>query len=584
MLWFVNYVYMHIESVPNRNSPPCILLRESYRENGKVRKRTIANLTNWPEELVENFRKLIKGGTAVDSVEDAFDIQQSLPHGHVAAVFGTLRRLGLDKMIDSKPSAMRNLVVAMITARIIDPDSKLATARGLDADTSFSSLCEMLDLETVSADALYEAMDWLGAKQKKIEKKLARRHLAEGSLVLYDITSTYFEGHTCPLAEYGHSRDGKKDKLQIVFGLLCNSEGCPVAVEVFEGNTGDPSTLKSQINKLRDRFGLKQVVLVGDRGMITEARLEQDVQEETGFDWITALRAPRIKEMVSSGVLQLGLFDQQDLAEVNHPDYPGERLIVCRNPILADERARKRQELLAATERELEKIVQATSREKRPLKGRDKIGIRVGRVLNRFKMAKHFHIEIGEDSFSYSRNQQSIADEEALDGFYVIRTNVSQEDFSSEEVVGAYKQLSTVERAFRSFKTVDLKVRPIYHRLESRVRSHIFLCMLAYYVEWHMRQDLAPMLFEDHLPQAGKETRTSIVAPAQRSAAADRKARRKHTDDFLPVHSFRSLLKDLGTLTRNLVTPRLPGAVPFFKMSTPTEVQQRALDLLRVKL
>ena len=575
---------MYIESVPNRNSPPCILLRESYREFGKTKKRTIANLSKLPKQLVAQLDALLRGGVLVDSFEKSLDIVRSLPHGHIAAVLGSVRRIGLDRILNSRPSREKTLVIAMIVARIINPASKLATARGLDTDTSFDSLSQTLEIDSVSADDLYAAMDWLLERQEHIEKKLARRHLVNGSLVLYDVTSTYFEGRSCPLAQYGHSRDGKKDKLQIVFGLLCNAEGCPVAVEVFEGNTADPATLRNQVEKLRHRFNLKRIILVGDRGLITEARLTHDIKPLEGLDWITALRAPQIQDLVKGGRLQLSLFDQRDLAEIKHPDFPGERLIVCRNPLLAGERTRKRNELLAATERELDKIVAATSRSVRPLRGKEKIGLRVGQVLGRFKMAKHFILDIQENGFSYTRNACGISEEAALDGFYVIRTSVPAAELSSEAAVAAYKQLSTVERAFRSYKSVDLKVRPIHHRLAPRVRAHVFLCMLAYYVEWHMRKALAPILFDDHDPQEGKNARLSIVAPAQRSPAAKRKARLKRTDDYFPVHSFRTLLKDLGTLTINRVQPKMPKAEPFDKFTTPTPVQQRALNLLGVKL
>ena len=575
---------MYIESVPNRNSPPCILLRESYREFGKTKKRTIANLSKLPKQLVAQLDALLRGGVLVDSFEKSLDIVRSLPHGHIAAVLGSVRRIGLDRILNSRPSREKTLVIAMIVARIINPASKLATARGLDTDTSFDSLSQTLEIDSVSADDLYAAMDWLLERQEHIEKKLARRHLVNGSLVLYDVTSTYFEGRSCPLAQYGHSRDGKKDKLQIVFGLLCNAEGCPVAVEVFEGNTADPATLRNQVEKLRHRFNLKRIILVGDRGLITEARLTHDIKPLEGLDWITALRAPQIQDLVKGGRLQLSLFDQRDLAEIKHPDFPGERLIVCRNPLLAGERTRKRNELLAATERELDKIVAATSRSVRPLRGKEKIGLRVGQVLGRFKMGKHFILDIQENGFSYTRNACGISEEAALDGFYVIRTSVPPAELSSEAAVAAYKQLSTVERAFRSYKSVDLKVRPIHHRLAPRVRAHVFLCMLAYYVEWHMRKALAPILFDDHDPQEGKNARLSIVAPAQRSPAAKRKARLKRTDDYFPVHSFRTLLKDLGTLTINRVQPKMPKAEPFDKFTTPTPVQQRALNLLGVKL
>jgi transposase len=427
-------------------------------------------------------------------------------------------------------------------------------------------------------------MDWLLPQQARIEQVLAKRHLAEESLVLYDLTSTYFEGRHCPLAKLGHSRDDKKGKLQVVFGLMTNGEGCPVAVEVYAGNTSDPKTVSDQVTKLRQRFGLQRVILVGDRGMITSARIRENLQPAPGIEWITALRAPAIKKLASDGVLQLSLFDNRDLAEITHPDFPGERLIACFNPLLAEERARKRPELLTATEKELEKIAVATRRKKRPLRGKQNIGLRVGKVLNRYKMGKHFQIEIQEDSFSDQRRQANIEKEKSLDGIYVIRTNVSPEVFSSEQAVRNYKSLSGVERAFRSLKTVDLHVRPIHHREPDRVRAHIFLCMLAYYVEWHMRQDLAPLLFDDDDKAAAEQARTSVVAPAQRSGSAQQKASSRRTPDDLPVHSFQTLLSDLATIVANRVQPK-DAAIPAFDIiTTPTALQQHALDLLRVSI
>jgi transposase len=574
---------MHIERVPNRNSPPAVLLRQSYREGGKVRKRTLANLSKLPPEAVEGLKILLKGGTAIDKLEDAFEITRSRPHGHVAAVLGVLRKLELEQLIDSAPNRERDLVVAMIVARIIDPSSKLATAKGLNPETCVSTLGELLGVASADSDELYAAMDWLLERQAEIETALARRHLEEGTLVLYDVSSTYFEGQTCPLAQFGYSRDRKKGKLQIVFGLLCNPQGIPVAVEVFEGNTGDPSTLAAQIEKVRHRFGLKRVVFVGDRGLITQARIDEELKTIEGLDWITALRAPQIRQLVEQEYLQLSLFDQQDLAEIQSPDYPGERLIACRNPMLAAERTRKREQLLQATEQELDKVVAATNREKRPLKRAANIGLRVGKVLNHFKMAKHFHLEITDNSFRYQRNEESIAQEAALDGLYVIRTSVSDELFDAADTVRAYKSLSTVERAFRSYKTMDLKVRPICHRLEGRVRAHIFLCMLAYYVEWHLRHALAPMLFDDEHKAIAEALRNSVVAPAPRSQSAKNKVQKKRTVTDFPVHSFQSLLKDLATIVKNRVQAKLPGTpVTFDKITCPTPLQQKAFDLLGV--
>lgn len=575
---------MYIEIVPNRNSPPALLLREGWREGKKVRKRTLANLTKWPAGLVEGLRLLLRGGTAVPKFDEAFEVVRSRPHGHVAAVLGTLRRVALERLIAPQPSPQRSLVVAMVVARILDPRSKLATARGLGEETRWSTLGELLEAPSADEEALYAAMDWLVPRQPEIEAKLAKRHLEEGALVLYDVSSTYLEGHTCPLAHWGHSRDGKRDKLQIVFGLLCNREGCPVAVEVFKGNTGDPMTLASQLHKLKERFGLSRVVLVGDRGMITEARIREELKPVQGLDWVTALRAPTIRQLVEAGEIQLSLFDERDRAEIQSSEYPDERLIVCRNPFLAEERAQTREALLQATEHELDKIVAATGRTKRRLKGQDRIGLRVGKVLNRFKVGKHFILTITEESFSYQRDAVRIAEEAALDGIYVIRTSVSKEELDTEEIVRAYKELTGVERAFRSYKTVDLKVRPIYHYLANRVRAHVFLCMLAYYIEWHMRKALAPLLFDDHDKASGQALRGSVVAPAEPSPKAQRKAQTKRTEEGLPVHSFQTLLADLATIIKNRIQPKIPGVEAFDQVTRPTPLQQQALDLLRVRL
>jgi len=575
---------MYVAVVPNRNSPPAILLRESFRENGKVHNRTIANLSDWPPAKVEALRQVLKGATLAPASADAFQILRSQPHGHVAAVVGSLRKTGLERLISADSSRQRDLIVAMIAARIVDPSSKLATARALDTDTLSNSLGELLDLQKVQDDDLYRAMDWLLERQTDIENALAKRHFAEGGLVLYDLTSTYFEGRHCRLAHLGHSRDDKSGKPQIVFGLLTNAEGCPVAVEVFEGNTADPKTVPAQVKKLRERFGLKQVVFVGDRGMITSARIREDLADDQGLNWITALRATSIQKLAADGGLQPSLFDTTDLAEITHPAYPGERLVACFNPVLSAQRARKRDELLLATEKELEKIAAATRRTMRPLRGKHVIGLRVGRVLGRFKMGKHYQIQIDEDGFHYERKPDSIEREKKLDGIYVIRTNVKAAAMSSPDVVRSYKQLSHVERAFRSLKTVDLKVRPIHHRLEDRVRAHVFLCMLAYYVEWHMRRKLAPLLFEDHDKKAATLRRESVVKPALRSEAAERKAATKHDDDGLPVHSFRSLLSDLATLTINRIQTGNASLPAFNKLTNPTPLQKKAFSLLGIRL
>jgi len=577
---------MYVTTVPNRKSPPAILLRESYRQDGKVKSRTLANLTHLPSQQIAALRSALAGDPSAPAtpLPDAFRISRSLPHGHVAAVLGCLRNLELDSILDPAPGRQRDLVIAMIVARIIEPTSKLATARGLHCDTLHHSLGEMLHLDSADETELYQAMDWLLPQQSRIEQALAKRQLSQGGLVLYDLTSTYFEGRHCPLAKLGHSRDDKSGKLQIVFGLLTNAAGCPVAVEVFTGNTSDPKTVAAQVNKLRQQFGLSDMVLIGDRGMITSARIREDLPASHGIQWISALRATQIQKLATGGQLQLSLFDETDLVEIAHPDFPGERLIVCFNPLLAEERARKRPELLAATEKQLEKIAAATQRRKRPLRGKQNIGLRAGKILNRYKMGKHFQLRIEEDSFHYQRKTANIEREENLDGIYVIRTSVKKEVLSSQQVVASYKSLSGVERAFRSLKTVDLQVRPIHHRLPERVRAHILLCMLAYYVEWHMRQLLAPILFDDDDRAQAQAVRASIVAPAQRSASAKLKALTKQTADGLKVHSFQTLLGDLATIVKNRIQPTDKNFVGFDMLTEPTVIQQRALDLLGVTL
>ena len=518
-------------------------------------------------------------------IEQAFDILRSLPHGHVAATLGTVHKLGLDRLIATQPSPERDRVLALMVARVLAPGSKLATARGLAQETARDSLAETLGLDDNNEDDLYAAMDWLLERQGAIEGRLAKRHLGEGSLVLDDVTSSYVEGRCCPLAKHGYSRDGKRGKLQIVFGLLCNREGCPVAVEVFEGNTADPATLSTQIDKLRRRFALSRVVLVGDRGMPTTARIREEVQP-AGLDWISALRAPAIRRLAEDGALQPSLFDQRHLAEITSEDYPAERLIVCRNPLLAKERARKREALLQATERELDRIVAATTREKRRLTDPSRIQQRLGKVLGQYKVGKHFETAVSDDGvLTYGRLAAAIAQEAALDGFYVIRTNLPPAVLNTQETVGAYKGLSVVERAFRSYKTVDPKVRPIFHYAAHRVRAHVFLCMLAYYVEWHMRQRLKPLLFDDDDPQAAEALRASVVAPAQVSPSAKNKAARKITAAGWPVHSFRSLLNDLATIAKNrVVTSQLANPQPFDIITRPTAIQAETFKLLGVRL
>ena len=571
---------MYIETVPNRNSPPCVLLRESFRHDGKVKHRTLANLTDWPGHILQGLKLLLKGHQPSATLNsESFRITRSLPHGHVEAVLLTMRKLGLERLLGSKSSPQRNIVLAMIAARIIDPGSKLATARCLDCESLSSTLAGECHLEgKIHENELYAAMDWLFCRQQRIEKALAKRHLQEGSLVLYDLTSSYMEGKCCPLSALGHNRDGKKGKLQIEYGLLCNQEGCPVAVEVFEGNRADPMTLGCQIQKLRHRFDLKRVVLVGDRGMITQARIDQELRPIEGLQWISALRSSQIAQLIEEGTLAASLFDERNLAEIRSRDYPGERLVACRNPFLAEHRRSKRVELLAATEAQLKKIAEATVRAHRPLRGKDRIGLRVGRVIDRYKMAKHFILEIEEASFRWSRDEEKIAAEAALDGIYVVRSCVEASAMSASVLVERYKELTAVEQAFRSLKTVDLKVRPVHHRLEERVRTHVFVCMLAYYVEWHMRAALAPMLFDDDSP---REPREDVVAPKKPSPSAARKARTKKTADGMPVHSFQTLLADLATIVRNTIAPNLQGAPCWQQKTEPTAIQRRALDLLQ---
>jgi hypothetical protein len=577
---------MYVTVVPNRSSPPAVLLRESFREGAKVRTRTLANLTHWPDAKVEALKRVLRGETLVTPT-DRFEIERALPHGHVAAVLGTVRAVGLDRLLPRRPERLAKLALALIVARVVEPATKLATARQLSEATASHSLGALLGLGVVDEDELYRALDLLGQAQAGIERALARRHLKNGCLVLYDLTSSYLEGRCCELAQRGYSRDGRPEKPQIVFGLLCAADGCPVAIEVFAGNTADPRTLSAQIDKLKKRFGLKRVVLVGDCGMITQARIESDLKP-AGLDWITALRAPAIQALAGeNGPLQLSLFDEKDMAEITSPDFEGERLIVCRNPALAEERRRKREDLLAATEKDLARIQAAVERRRNPLNGKDAIALKAGAVLGRRKVAKHFTLTVTDAAFSFARDQARIGAEAALDGFYVLRTSAPAAHLDATASVLAYKSLAQVEHAFRCLKSEDLEVRPVHHRLAGRVRAHVFLCMLAYYVQWHMHQKLAPLLFQDHDRPAA---RTSAVAKADVSPAAKAKASSRTTADGLPVHSFRSLLADLATLTRNTV--RLASGAPFGHGDTlpmtmlvrPTPLQQRAFDLLAVAL
>ena len=568
---------MYVARVPNRGSPPAILLRESYRQGGKVKNRTLANLSHWPEPKVDALAQTLKGLPPKLDLSQAFEITRSLPHGHVAAVLGTARRLGVEELIDATPSRTRDLVTAMLVAQVIDPGSKLAVARGLRAETATSSLGQLLGVASCDEDDLYAAMDWVLERKEVIENALAARHLVNGTLVLYDVSSAAFEGRTCPLGAIGHPRDGVKGRLQIVYGLLCSPAGIPIAIEVFEGNTADPNTLAAQITKIKTRFGLSRVCLVGDRGMLTHARIRDEVRPGQ-LDWISALRAPQIKALVEEGALQLSLFDTQDLFEISSPEFPGERLVCCHNPALAEKRARKRQDLLAATEKELTPIAAATGRAKRALRGKDKIALRVGKLINHYKMAKHFTLTITDESFTFTRNTEAIAAEAALDGIYVLRTSLPEHTLGRDDVVLRYKNLADVERFFRTLNS-ELDVRPIRHRLADRVRAHMFLRMLSYYISWHMKAALAPILFVDNDKPAAAAKRANPVAAAQRSDQALTKAARKRTPEDTPVHSFTSLLTDLATLCANQIQPA--DDMPAFTMPTsPTPLQRRAFELL----
>jgi len=554
------------------------------------------NLSDWPHERIAGFKALLKGGTVIPKDQDAITIIRSLPHGHVDAALGTARKIGLDRLLGPKPAPAeaggnrcRDLILALVVGRILDPGSKLAAARALSPDTATSSLGEQLALGVVDEDELYSALDWLAVRQPAIEAALAKRHFTGGTLVLYDVSSSYLEGRCCPLAQFGYSRDDKPRKRQIVYGLLCAPDGCPVAIEVFAGSTADPATLTSQVTKLKERFALDHVVLVGDRGMITQARISEDIKA-AGLDWITALRAPAIKALLDGGALQMSLFDDRDMAGITSPEFPGERLIVCRNRALAPtgqarglkahERARKRGDLLAATERDLARIAAAVARKRQPLRGKAEIGLEIGAVLDKHKMAKHFALDITDTRFSFARKTDEITVEAALDGLYVVRTSLPAATLDDTATVRSYKSLSLVERAFRCIKTVDLQIRPIYHWLADRVRAHVFVCMLAYYLEWHMRQRLAPMLYDDTDKHAAEAQRSSVVAKAERSPAAVTKQTTGRTDDGLPVHSFRTLLADLATLTRNTLVTAIAPEQPFTLTARPTPLQQKARDLL----
>ena len=571
---------MYIEAVANRNSPPAVLLRESYRDAGKVCKRTLANLSSLPGDVIEGLKVLLRGGVAVPSAEAVFSVERSLPHGHVAAVLGAARGSGSAAWFGSAPKELQPVLQAMLVARVLEPASKLATHRMLHDDTATSSLGRVLGVGRCSADDLYRALDWLHEAQPAIERRLARQHLVGSTLVLYDLTSTWLTGRCCVLAARGHSRDGKRDDPQIVFGLVCTAEGCPITVEVFKGNTADPATVAAQVSKLKERFGIERIAWVGDRGMLTSARIEQ-VLKPQGMDWVSSLRAPQIAQLAAEhGPFQPTLFDERNLIEMTSEHFPGERLVVCRNPALAEERARKRLELLAATEADLAKITAATQRTRNPLRGEQPIALRVGRVIERFHMAKHLELTITDTAFAWRRKDEAISAEAALDGLYVIRTSLSKAQLDGPAAVAAYKSLANVERAFRSMKTVNLNVRPVFHYSEQRVRAHVFLCMLAYYVGWHMRARLKPMLFDDEHLEEASASRASPVVKAVRSEHAKAKDASKLADDGLPLHSFKTLLKDLGTLTYNITHTTLNPEAKIVITTRPTPLQAKAFKLL----
>jgi transposase len=566
---------MYIETVPNRNSPPAILLREGWREGKKTRKRTLANISHWPKEKIESLRRLLRDEPLV-SAEDLFSIERTVAHGHVEAILGMMRKLDLDAMIWSKRCRERDLVMAMIAERLIHRCSKLAMTRQWHTTT----LAEELSVQDANEDDLYAAMDWLLERKERIEKKMAARHLAEGSLVLYDVTSSYYEGRTCPLARFGHDRDGQKGRPIIVYGVLTDGEGCPVAMEIYPGNTADPTTVADQVEKLRKRFDLTRVVMVGDRGMLTQPQINK-LKEHPALGWITALTSVAIRRLVQKGVLQLSLFDEKNLAEIKSPDYPGERLMVCYNPLLAQERARKRRELLDGTDKDLTKIAKEVARRTKKPMTESEIGLKVGKVLGRYKMGKHYTYTIASGSFQWARREGEIEQESKLDGIYVIRTSEPKERLSAEDTVRSYKSLSQVERAFRCLKGVfDLLVRPIRHRTETRVPAHLFLCLLAYYVEWHMRKALAPILFEDEELQEDRKRRDPIL-PAKPSASVKQKKATHQTTDGLAVHSFDTLMADLASRCRVTYKLKSPdSSQTFTQVPEPSPLQTRAYQLL----
>ena len=555
-------------------------LRRTFREGGQVKHETLGNLSDLPRDLIALMKQRLAQNEPLSGVGEKISIVRSLPHGNVNAVLTMMRSIGMESLLASRPCRERDLVIAMIADRVISPGSKLSCSRGMNDETAQNTLAEELGLDDVNVHELYGAMDWLLERQNRIENKLAKKHLKGGSLVLFDVSSSYYSGKKSSLREYGYSRDHRADRPQIVYGLLCDAEGRPISIEVLPGNTADPNAFSNLVKRVRERFGIERVIFVGDRGMITSKRIDDDLRTTQGLDWISALRTEGIRSLVDAGKVARSLFDEKDLAEISAEEiFPGERLVVCRNPILADERARKRDELLKATEKDLDVIVRATQRARNPLRGKEQIGLRVGRVIGQRKMEKHFELTITETSFSYARREEKIQAEAALDGLYVIRSSVPKESMTADELVSTYKNLSKVERAFRSMKSMDLHVRPIYHFNDDRIRAHVFLCMLAYYVEWHLRDRLRELLFDDDDREAAQKSRRSVVAPAKRSKSAREKDATLRTASGLPVQSFQDLLKDLSTLNRNTVRLESSGA-EFKQLTEATALQRRVYELL----
>ena len=574
---------VHIAEIKNtRNGVTytSVYLRRTFREDGQVKHETLGNLSDLPRDLIALMKQRLAQNEPLSGVGEKISIVRSLPHGNVNAVLTMMRSVGMESLLASRPCRERDLVIAMIADRVISPGSKLSCSRGMSDETAQNTLAEELGLDDVNVHELYGAMDWLLERQNRIENKLAKKHLKGGSLVLFDVSSSYYSGKKSSLREYGYSRDHRADRPQIVYGLLCDAEGRPISIEVLPGNTADPNAFSNLVKRVRERFGIERVIFVGDRGMITSKRIDDDLRTTQGLDWISALRTEGIRSLVDAGKVARSLFDEKDLAEISAEEiFPGERLVVCRNPILADERARKRDELLKATEKDLDVIVRATQRARNPLRGKEQIGLRVGRVIGQRKMEKHFELTITETSFSYARREEKIQAEAALDGLYVIRSSVPKESMTADELVSTCKNLSKVERAFRSMKSVDLHVRPIYHFNDDRIRAHVFLCMLAYYVEWHLRDRLRELLFDDDDREAAQKSRRSVVAPARRSKSAREKDATLRTASGLPVQSFQDLLKDLSTLNRNTVRLESSGA-EFKQLTEATALQRRVFELL----